>query len=147
MIKEIDDLDLVHPLVSTLETRRPLHRRLRLCPTSVFPPAAADLFISSSNPAPMRIHSTSSRIGLYSAAHGDKEVQTQFTRRTRGKEDQVKRAHRTALLQERTHPFEGVFHGCRWYRMLFVSSVRLGVRQKHQGNDLEPEQYDLRDLA
>ena len=49
--------------------RRPIHRRLRLCPTLVLPSAGADS--PPSNPASTRTSSTFSRIGLYSVSRYD----------------------------------------------------------------------------
>ena len=107
-----------------------LHRRLRLCPTLDFPPASADLFISSpSNPASRRIRSTSSRIGLYSAALSREDPKSVHTQRTGVDWGLGNQTHHTALPQGRTRPFEEAFHGYCWRRTLFESSVHLGIRR------------------
>lgn len=107
-----------------------LHRRLRLCPTLDFPPAAADRFISSpSNPASIRIRSTSSRIGLYSASLSREDPKSVHTQRTGVDWSPGNQAHHTALLQGRTRPFEEAFHGYCWRRTPFESSVHLGIRR------------------
>ena len=111
-----------------IHSRGSLHRRLRLCPTLGFPPAAADLFISSSsNPASIRIFSTSSKIGLYSAMSRRGDPESARTTRN-GNWWPRNKTHRIAPLQERTRPFEEVSRGCRWCRTLSGSSVHLGIR-------------------